>query len=627
MDKLKMHTSDITRENIEKIRSLFPSCITEFRDSNGEPRVSVDFDLLRQELCGQIVEGPVERYRLDWPGKREALVAANTPTANTLRPCISDSVEFNSTQNLFIEGDNLETLKLIQETYLGKVKMIYIDPPYNTGNDFIYNDDFSVSSERFDVQSSIKDSDGKKLVANNESNGRFHSDWLSMIFSRLRLARNLLSDMGIIFISIDDGEVANLRKVCDEVFGENNFVAQIAWEKRYTRSNNAKRFYSLKDTIIVYRKSEKLEVIKEPRTEKSDSNYRNLDDDPRGPWMTSSYVNPATKEARPNLVYGIKNPFTDQMVTHPTHAWKYSKSENEIHIAEGRLWWGKDGRAEFPRLKLFLTEQTDGLVPVDVWDYKSSGTTDEGGQEIKRLFGSAVFDTPKPTKLIRRMLGIATSSNAGDLVLDFFSGSSSTADAVLQMNAQDGGNRRFIMVQLPEATDPKSPAGKAGLSTIAEIGKERIRRAGQTVLKGERHPNWKRDVGFRVLKVDSSNMEDVFYRPDDVDQKNLLEAVDHIKHDREAEDLLFQVLVDWGVDLTLPIRRDTVHGKSVFFVDQNALVACFDRGVSEEVVKELAKTEPLRVVFRDNGFDSDAVRINVEQIFRQLSPATEVKSI
>ena len=593
----------------------------------GEPRVSVDFDLLRQELCGQIVEGPVERYRLDWPGKREALVAANTPTANTLRPCISDSVEFNSTQNLFIEGDNLETLKLIQETYLGKVKMIYIDPPYNTGNDFIYNDDFSVSSERFDVQSSIKDSDGKKLVANNESNGRFHSDWLSMIFSRLRLARNLLSDMGIIFISIDDGEVANLRKVCDEVFGENNFVAQIAWEKRYTRSNNAKRFYSLKDTIIVYRKSEKLEVIKEPRTEKSDSNYRNLDDDPRGPWMTSSYVNPATKEARPNLVYGIKNPFTDQMVTHPTHAWKYSKSENEIHIAEGRLWWGKDGRAEFPRLKLFLTEQTDGLVPVDVWDYKSSGTTDEGGQEIKRLFGSAVFDTPKPTKLIRRMLGIATSSNAGDLVLDFFSGSSSTADAVLQMNAQDGGNRRFIMVQLPEATDPKSPAGKAGLSTIAEIGKERIRRAGQTVLKGERHPNWKRDVGFRVLKVDSSNMEDVFYRPDDVDQKNLLEAVDHIKHDREAEDLLFQVLVDWGVDLTLPIRRDTVHGKSVFFVDQNALVACFDRGVSEEVVKELAKTEPLRLVFRDNGFDSDAVRINVEQIFRQLSPATEVKSI
>lgn len=623
-----MHSADLGQDKIHKIRQLFPGCVTETRDElTGALRLAVDFDQLRQELSDHIVEGPQERYRLDWPGKREAMASANAPIAKALRPDRAESVNFDETNNIFIEGDNLEVLKVIQETYLGKVKMIYIDPPYNTGNDFIYNDDFAVAAKSFDLQSNVRDESGRQLVANTESNGRFHSDWISMMLSRLRLTRNLLSELGIIFISIDDGEVANLRKVCDEVFGENNFVAQVAWEKRYTRSNNAKRFYSLKDTILVYRKSEKLDVIKEKRTEKSDANYRNLDDDPRGPWMTSSYVNPATKAERPNLVYGIENPFTREIVNHPTHAWKYSKSENELHIAEKRLWWGKDGRAEFPRLKLFLSEQTGGLVPIDVWDYKSSGTTDEGGQEIKELFAGAVFDTPKPTKLILRMLGIATSPNAEDIILDFFSGSSSTAHAVLRMNADDGGNRRFIMVQLPEAVDQQSTAGKAGFKTIAELGKERIRRAGKKILEGECHPDWNRDVGFRVLKVDTSNMKDVYYRPDELKQSDLLDTVDNVKEGRTAEDLLFQVLVDWGVDLTLPIRRETVQGKTVFFVDDNALVACFDRGVTEDLVKELAGHEPLRVVFRDNGFVSDAVKINVEQIFRQLSPTTDVKSI
>lgn len=623
-----MHSADLGQDKIHKIRQLFPGCVTETRDElTGALRLAVDFDQLRQELSDHIVEGPQERYRLDWPGKREAMASANAPIAKALRPDRAESVNFDETKNIFIEGDNLEVLKVIQETYLGKVKMIYIDPPYNTGNDFIYNDDFAVAAKSFDLQSNVRDESGRQLVANTESNGRFHSDWISMMMSRLRLTRNLLSELGIIFISIDDGEVANLRKVCDEVFGENNFVAQVAWEKRYTRSNNAKRFYSLKDTILVYRKSEKLDVIKEKRTEKSDANYRNLDDDPRGPWMTSSYVNPATKAERPNLVYGIENPFTREIVDHPTHAWKYSKSENELHIAEKRLWWGKDGRAEFPRLKLFLSEQTGGLVPIDVWDYKSSGTTDEGGQEIKALFAGAVFDTPKPTKLILRMLGIATSPNAEDIILDFFSGSSSTAHAVLRMNADDGGNRRFIMVQLPEAVDQQSTAGKAGFKTIAELGKERIRRAGKKILEGECHPDWNRDVGFRVLKVDTSNMKDVYYRPDELKQSDLIDMVDNVKEGRTAEDLLFQVLVDWGVDLTLPIRRETVQGKTVFFVDDNALVACFDRGVTEDLVKELAGHEPLRVVFRDNGFVSDAVKINVEQIFRQLSPTTDVKSI
>ncbi len=407
-------------------------------------------------------------------------------------------------------------------------------------------------------------------------------------------------------------------------------MAQIAWEKRYTRSNNAKRFYSLKDTILVFRKSEALDIIKEKRTDKADANYRNPDDDPKGPWMTSSYVNPATKEARPNLVYGIRNPHTDEVVHHPTHAWKFSEAEQKNHAAENRLWWGADGSAEYPRLKLYLSEQTDGMVPIDVWDYKTSGTTDEGGTEIKELFGSAVFDTAKPTKLIRRMLGIATSPSSSDIVLDFFAGSCSTAVAVMKENATDGGQRRSISIQIAEPCVEGSIARSSGFDTISEISMERIRRSGKKVLESECHENWNKDVGFRVLKIDTSNMADVYYTPGEVKQEDLLAAVDNIKPGRDnPEDLLFQVLVDWGVDLTLPIRSESVQGKTVFFVNEEPydLIACFDTGVTEELVKELAKHEPMRVVFRDNGFVSDSVKINVDQVFRQLSPATDVKSI
>jgi len=627
MEKMKLHSPDLSQDNVAKIRDLFPGCVTEAADEGGKLRLAVDFDQLRQELSDHIVEGGQERYRLDWPGKREALVIANGPIGKTLRPSKVESVAFDTTQNLFIEGDNLEALKLLQETYLGKVKMIYIDPPYNTGNDFVYSDNFSEGADEFLSRSLQKDQDGNRLVANTDGNGRFHSDWMFMIYTRLKLSRNLLGDFGLIFISIDDGEVANLRKCCDEIFGENNFVAQIAWEKRYTRSNNAKRFYSLKDSILVFRKSEHLDTIKEKRTEKADSSYRNPDNDPKGPWATSSYVNPATKEARPNLVYGIINPFTAEVVNHPTHAWKFGAAEHKSHVESKRLWWGADGSAEYPRLKLYLSEQTGGMVPIDVWDYKSSGTTDDGGNEIKALFGSAVFDTPKPTKLIRRMLGIATGDSENEIVLDFFAGSCSTAAAVMLENAEDGGNRRTISVQISEPCSKGSVAKTAGFETIAEIAKERIRRAGTKILEGECHPDWNKDVGFRVLKIDTSNMEDVYYRPDEVKQADLLTAVDNVKPDRTAEDLLFQVLVDWGVDLTLPIRREIVQGKTVFFVDDNALVACFDTGITEDLVKELAGHNPLRVVFRDNGFVSDAVKINVEQIFRQLSPTTDVKSI
>jgi len=521
MKKMKMHSPNLTQDNIASIRELFPGCVTEAKGEDGRLKLAVDFDQLRQELSESIVsivEGPQERYHLNWPGKREALLTANAPIAKTLRPCREESVDFDTTKNLFIEGDNLDALKLLQETYLGKVKMIYIDPPYNTGNDFIYEDDFAENAEEFLKRSNQKDEEGNRLVANTEANGRFHSDWLSMIYSRLKLARNLLSDDGLIFITIDDGEVAGLRYCCDEIFGAQNFVAQIAWEKRYTRSNNAKRFYSLKDNIIVFRRSESLDVIKEKRSEKADSGYRNPDNDPRGPWITSSYVNPATKEARPNLVYGIINPHTGAEVHHPTHAWKYSKPEHKQHVAENRLYWAKDGDAEFPRLKIYLADQTGGMVPVDVWDYKSSGTTDDGGSEIKGLFGAAVFDTPKPTKLIQRMLGIGTTGRGEELVIDFFAGSCSTAAAILKQNFEDGGSRRFISIQIAEPPVAGTIAENQGLLSIAEIGKERIRRSGKKILEGECHEGWNKDIGFRVLKIDSSNMADVYYTPDGFDQ-------------------------------------------------------------------------------------------------------------
>lgn len=629
MEKPKMHSPNLIQDNINRLREMFPGCVTEAKGEDGNVKLAVDFDQLRQELSESIVDGPQERYHLNWPGKRDALLTANAPIAKTLRPDREESIDFDSTRNIFIEGDNLEALKLLQETYLGKVKMIYIDPPYNTGNDFVYEDDFSESTSEYLRRSNQVNERGVRLVANTSANGRFHSDWLSMMYSRLRLARTLMREDGLIFISIDDGEVAGLRNCCDEIFGASNFVAQIAWEKRYTRSNNAKRFYSLKDNIIVFRRSESLDVIKEKRSEKADSGYRNPDNDPRGPWITSSYVNPATKEARPNLVYGIRNPYTGQDVHHPTHAWKYSESEHKQHVAENRLYWAKDGDAEFPRLKIYLADQTEGMVPIDVWDYKSSGTTDDGGSEIKELFGAAVFDTPKPTRLIQRMLGIGTTGQGEEIVVDFFAGSCSTAAAVFKQNAEDGGNRRIIAVQIAEPPAEGTVAAKQGFKSIAEIGKERIRRAGKKILEGVCHEEWSKDIGFRVLKIDTSNMADVYYEPDAMEKTNLDMFVNNIKPDRTPEDLLFQVMLDWGVDLALPITQLAIQGKDVFLVDGNALAACFDArgGIDADFVKELAKVQPLRVVFRDGGFKDSSVKINVEQIFELLSPATEVKCI
>ncbi len=627
MENLKMHSPNLTEENIARLADLFPNCVTESRDEKGVLKKSIDFDLLKQELADHIVEGPQERYRLDWPGKREALLTANAPIAKTLRPCREESVDFDTTKNLFIEGDNLDALKLLQETYLGKVKMIYIDPPYNTGNDFIYEDDFVQNTEEFLKRSNQKDEEGNRLVANTESNGRFHSDWLSMIYPRLKLARNLLCDDGLIFMSIDTGEEANLTKIGDEIFGEENRLASIVWEKRFTRSNNAKTFATLTERIICYRKSAELSEVKEPRNEKADSTYSNPDNDPRGVWTSVSYVNPATREQRPNLVYPITNPITGQVVKHPTNAWKYEKKVYEGHVKDNKLFWGVNGNNTYPRLKKFLTEMDGGMVPVDFWDRKSVGTTDEASKQLSNLLEARVFDFPKPYTLIQRALRLSNSKD--DVVLDFFAGTSPSAHAVMQLNAEDGGKRKFIMVQLPEPCDEKSEAFKAGYKTIAEIGKERIRRAGKKIKKENPITTTDLDTGFRVLKVDSSNMADIYYTPEAVNQDKLLWMSENIKEDRTPEDLLFQVLLDWGVDLSLPVTKETIMGKDVFFVDGNALAACFDKdgGVTEDLVREVARREPLRVVFRDAGFNDDSVKINVEQIFKAISPHTEVKTI
>lgn len=623
MDKLKMHTPDLSQDNIAKIRELFPGCVTEGRDEvTGTVRLAVDFDQLRQELSDHIVEGPQERYRLDWPGKREAMINANAPIAKTLRPITQESVEFSTTKNLFIEGDNLDALKMLQEIYLGAVKLICIDPPYNTGNDFIYRDDFSQPVGRFFEQTEQVDEVGNRLVANPQSNGRFHSEWLSMMLPRLKLSKNLLSNGGIILIHCDDIEVHNVRKICDEVFGASSFVAQFVWKARQFTDARAKTNVSTDhEYIVAYAKQEGTALR---GIERDESKFKNPDKDPRGPWMSRSILGLATEDQRPNLHYNIEEPGTGRVFhPNPKSGWRYSKEKMSQLISEGKILFPQkdDGR---PREKKFRSEMTSELISFrsvidDVF-------TADGTKDLREIFGEDIFPFPKPVKLVELLIE-QVADEPDDIVIDFFAGSGTTAHAAISLSAGDGIDRRFVMIQLPESIDTSAPAAALGFSNICELSKERIRRAGKKILEGECHPDWNRDIGFRVLKVDTSNMKDVYYRPDELKQSDLLDMVDNVKEGRTAEDLLFQVLVDWGVDLTLPICRETVQGKTVFFVDENALVACFENGVTEELVKELAGHEPLRAVFRDNGFVSDAVKINVEQIFRQLSPSTDVKSI
>ena len=620
MQKATMHTPDLTQDNIARIQALFPNCVTEARGEDGSLRLSVDFDLLRQELSGNIVEGPQERYHLDWPGKRAAILAANAPIAKTLRPCREESVDFDTTQNLFIEGDNLDALKLLQETYLGKVKMIYIDPPYNTGNDFIYDDDFAESAEEYLSRSHQKDEAGNRLVAKLESKGRFHSDWLSMMYPRLKLARNLLADDGVIFINIDDIEVGNIRKICDEIYGADNFIANLIWQKKYTRSNDTRWFSSNHDHILCYGKEKFMSEIKLlPRNKTQLSAYSNPDGHSKGVWKATP-LHAKSGSDKSSYIFNNGVVWTPPIGTYR----RYNDSSMKEMDDNDEIWFGVDGK-QIPSRKSFLIEVKGGVTPTTIWLHTEVGHNHEANNEIKNLQLSGCFNNPKPTRLLKQCSQLVT--NHRDIILDFFAGSSTTAHAVMQLNAEDGGNRRFIMVQLPEACGAKSEAAKAGYSTIAEISKERIRRAGRKILEGDCHEAWNKDVGFRVLKVDSSNMADVFYRPDALQQTMLDMATENVKQDRTPEDLLFQVLLDWGVELTLPIRKEGIQGKTVFFVDENALVACFDRGIDEAFVKGLAACQPLRVIFRDNGFASDAVKINVAQIFRQLSPSTEIRCL
>lgn len=627
MEKLKMHSTNLTQDNIARIRELFPACVTEAHDKDGKLRLAVDFDQLRQELSESIVEGAQERYHLNWPGKREALLTANAPIAKTLRPCREESVDFDTTQNLFIEGDNLDALKLLQETYLGKVKMIYIDPPYNTGSDFIYEDDFAENTDAFLKRSNQKDDAGNRLVANTESNGRFHSDWLSMIYPRLKLARSLLRDDGVIFISIDDNEITSLRKVCDEIFGEQNFIAQIIWKKRSTPPND-KIIAAQHEYILCFTKDVNNPGLNlRARSEEQLSRYKNPDNHPKGVW-TSGDLMANVKGGRyvASLYFPIVNPRTGQEHYPSSNGnWRFNKEKVEQLLKNNEIFFGENDQGR-PKLKRFLREVKEGITWTTLWDFVPFNTL--GSSEMTSIFGNlTTFENPKPTGLIIEILKAGTTTDA--LIIDFFTGSATTAHAMMQLNAEDGGNRKFIMVQLPELTPDKSEARKAGYENIAEISKERIRRAGKKILEGECHEGWNKDVGFRLLKVDTSNIEDVYYTPDEINQAQLAMFTDNIKTDRTPEDLLFQVLLDWGVDLTLPIRKETLQGKTVFFVNHEPydLIACFDKGITEELVKALTVYQPLRVVFRDNGFASDAVKINTEQLFKQLSPGTDVKSI
>lgn len=657
-----MRTPDFTDENIARIAELYPNCVTESHDESGALKRAIDFEQLRQELSGSIVDGPAERYQLNWPGKRESLLTANAPIAKTLRPCRDESVDFDTTKNLFIEGDNLDALKLLQETYLSKVKMIYIDPPYNTGNDFIYDDDFAEDKDEYFQRSLQTDENGNRLVPNPDSNGRFHSDWISMMYSRLKLARNLLSDQGVTFISIDDREQANLEKVCDEIFGRDNFLGCAARVSK--KANNQGDYWSPNfDYVLTYAKNRQLCPVffggvntsaydqTETHGPRAGEKYQLI-----RLYMTS--LDPM--RGCVNQRYYIEAPDGTLLIP-PGNNFPTVESDGEMippETGDDKVWrWSRDS---------YLRDR-DKLVVKSV---RSSNLVDSKGGEVKwnvftKTFLNDViknlsakpnsliedhinqnsshelgalgvpFSFAKPSSLIKYLCKISR-VGSDNIILDFFAGSGSTAQAVIDLNRDDSTSRKFILVQLPEALDPDDKNHRAGITfceklgvpkTIAEISKERIRRAGQKIKTDAALYADQLDIGFRVLKIDTSNMKDVFYSPDEQAQTTLLDQIGNVKEDRTSEDLLFQVLLDWGVDVAMPIAREEIQGKEVFFVDENALAACFDVGLKEDFVKELAKRKPLRAVFRDAGFASDNVKINVEQIFKLMSPETEVRSI
>lgn len=621
MEKLKMHTPNRADDNFKKLAALFPNAVTETIDENGEVVRAIDKDVLMQEISCTVVEGNEERYQFTWPDKKKSVLLANAPISKTLRPCREESVGRNGTpggfdsENLYIEGDNLEVLKLLQETYLGKIKMIYIDPPYNTGNDFVYEDDFAQSAEEYLANSGQFDGEGNRLVPNTESNGRFHTDWLNMIYPRLRIAKDLLSENGAIFISIDDNELENLKKICEEVFGEANYVANIVWKHTQQSKNDELHFSRQYNHTLCYAKNKSLlKNFYFERTEEDNKNYSNPDGDPKGMWRSGDVRSP---NYRKTLCYNIIAP-NGNVIAPPANGWRWSEESVKEKIASGEIKF-KDDYSGIIR-KIYLCDQP-GRTPENLWEGNRFGTTRQAAAMIKDLFdGKQVFDTPKPIELIMSMMSILVDS--GDIVLDFFSGSATTAHAVMKYNAGKNANCKFIMVQVSEETGEKSEAYKAGYTNICEIGKERIRRAGAKIKEENPLGTQQLDVGFRVLKCDTTNMKDVYYNPSDY-QADLFDMMtDNIKEDRTPEDLLFQVMLDLGIELSSKIEETVVAGKKVFDVADGFLIACFDADVTDETIKAIAQKQPYYFVMRDSSLANDSVATNFEQIFATYSSDT-----
>ena len=624
MEKLKMQSHDVIGSNTQKIAQLFPNCVTERLGKDGKPELAIDFEKLQAELSNEIIAEGEERYQFTWPDKRAAVRLANTPTTMTLRPCREESVDFDNTQNLYIEGDNLDVLKVLRETYLGKVKMIYIDPPYNTGNDFVYNDDFAQGKDNFEQVSGLFDEEGNQTIdpmqRNTESNGRFHTDWLNMIYPRLKVAKDLLTEDGAIFISIDDYEEDNLKKIVNEIFGERNFVACVAWQRNYAPISLKKFFSESHEYCYIYAKDlNQFQMNLLPRSDKQNKDYKNPDNDPRGVWKVGNLtVGPAVEKQ----VYEIVGPTGRKFLPPSGYCWRFTKEKFEEMRKDNRIWFGIDGNNS-PVPKLFLTEVQDGVTPMTLWSFEEAGHNQIATRELRDIFGASIFTSPKPLKYLTRYLQIGL--NKDSLILDFFSGSATTAHAVMKLNAEDGGNRKFIMVQLPEKTDEKSEAYKAGYKNICEIGKERIRRAGKKIKEEAGLSAQNLDTGFRVLKLASSNMEEVYYTPQEFELQSLFN--ENVKADRTNEDLLFQVMLDLGIELSAKIECKQIAGKSVHFVDDNYLVACFDRDVNESTITEIAKLQPIYFVMRDASAANDNVIDNFEQIFKHYSPDTNCRII
>lgn len=642
MDKLKMQTVNKADENFKRLAEMFPNAVTEAKDENGEVVRAIDKDVLMQEINTKVVDGKEERYQFTWPDKKKSVLLANAPINKTLRPCREESVDFDNTENLYIEGDNLEVLKLLQETYLGKIKMIYIDPPYNTGNDFVYADDFAQSTDEYLENSGQFDEEGNRMVQNTESNGRFHTDWLNMIYPRLKIAKDLLADTGAIFISIDDNEVENLQKLCDEVFGESNYVATFPWRKRTAKSDVPFGVSQDYEWIICYSKTNAFIASVEGKERK----YFISDDYPNKPWRIHDLTKQTTASERPNSYFTIINYKNgDEYPCNPNATWRITKETFDDYYKAGRLVFPGDYpflNISKPVLRYWKEDDMKkagdsfGRVAVSTKFPDNIGMSQDGTKEITDLMKSKVFNFPKPSSLIKFLASVHTSSD--DYIMDFFSGSATTAHAVMQLNAEDGGHRKFIMVQLPEETDKKSEAYKAGYKNICEIGKERIRRAGQKIrneqlgIKNEgdnsslQTPNSSLDTGFRVLKCDSSNMKDVYYNPAEYEPSLFTSLEDNIKEDRTPEDLLFQVMLDLGILLSskIQVRSEKVgmRNYSYFDVEDGYLIACFDKNIDEEVITAIAKQKPYYFVMRDSSMATDSVATNFEQIFAAYSPDT-----